>query len=95
MKKILVTGSNGYIAKHIILELYKRNYSVRGTVRDLKYSKIIQNDIEKQLEKKIDIEFVETSLDSDYGWEDAVKNCDIFYIQQVLFLKENLRMSMT
>ena len=77
MKKILVTGSNGYIAKHIILELYKRNYSVRGTVRDLKYSKIIQNDIEKQLEKKIDIEFVKTSLDSDYGWEDAVKNCDI------------------
>ena len=33
--------------------------------------------IEKQLEKKIDIEFVESSLDSDYGWEDAVKNCDI------------------
>ena len=38
------------MAEHIILELYKRNYSVRGTVRDLKYSKIIQNDIEKQLE---------------------------------------------
>ena len=53
MKKILVTGSNGYIAKHIILELYKRNYSVRGTVRDLKYSKIVQNDIEKKLEKKL------------------------------------------
>ena len=28
MKKILVTGANGYIAKHIILELYKKKYSV-------------------------------------------------------------------
>ena len=90
MKKILVTGSNGYIAKHIILELYKRNYSVRGTVRDLKYSKIIQNDIEKQLEKKIDIEFVETSLDSDYGWEDAVKNCDVIMTDKIISLNDKV-----
>ena len=76
MKKVLVTGSNGYIAKHIILELYKRNYSVRGTVRDLNYAHIIQSDIEKHLGRKIDIEFVEANLNLDAGWENAVENCE-------------------
>ena len=72
MKKILVTGANGYIAKHIILELYKKKYSVIGTVRNLEYADTIKNDIETHLGKKIDIEFVKADLNSDDGWEDAV-----------------------
>ena len=65
MKKILVTGSNGFIAKHVILELYKKNYSVIGTVRNLDYSDTIKNDIETHLGKSIDIEFVKADLNSD------------------------------
>ena len=76
MKKILVTGANGYIAKHVIADLYKRQYSVRGTVRDLSYSEVIKQDIEKHLNSSIDIEFVQASLDKDDGWDEAVKGCD-------------------
>ena len=76
MKKILVTGANGYIAKHIILELYKRNYFVKGTLRDLTNSKTIKNDIEKHIGREIQINFVQVSLDSDYGWNEAVEGCD-------------------
>ena len=54
MKKILVTGANGYIAKHIILELYKKKYSVIGTVRNLEYADTIKNDVETHLGEKID-----------------------------------------
>ncbi|MAV64467.1 MAG: aldehyde reductase [Candidatus Marinimicrobia bacterium] len=76
MKKILVTGANGYIAKHIISDLYKKKYTVRATVRNLNCKETVKEDIEKHINKSIDIEFVETSLDSDYGWNDAVKGCD-------------------
>ena len=76
MKKILVTGANGYIAKHIILELYKKKYSVIGTVRNLEYADTIKNDIETHLGKKIDIEFVKADLNSDDGWEDAAINSE-------------------
>jgi len=76
MKKILVTGANGYIAKHIIADLYKKNYSVKGTVRDLNYAETIKSDIEEYINSSIDIEFAQTSLDNDNGWEDAVKGCD-------------------
>mgnify|MGYP001201409244 CR=1 FL=1 len=75
-KKVLVTGANGYIAKHIILELYKKNYCVKGSVRDLKYSTEIKSDLEKHLGKKIEMEFCQLSLNSDQGWEDAVMGCD-------------------
>ena len=76
MKKILVTGSNGFIAKHVILELYKKNYSVIGTVRNLDYSDTIKNDIETHLGKSIDIEFIKADLNSDGGWEDAVEHSE-------------------
>lgn len=76
MKKILVTGANGYIAKHIIADLYKNKYSVVGTLRNIKNSKDVQTDIENYLNDKIDITFKQASLDSDTGWDDAVRGCD-------------------
>jgi nucleoside-diphosphate-sugar epimerase len=35
MKKILVTGANGFIGQHIYKHLIKLNYSVKGTARNL------------------------------------------------------------
>ena len=76
MKKILVTGASGFIAKHVIADLYNRDYMVRGTVRDLRYSDTIKSDIEAHLGKDIDIEFAEANLNSDIGWSDAASGCD-------------------
>ena len=77
MKKILVTGANGFIAKHIILELLKNNYKVRGTVRNISYSQTIKSDIKKYFDSSFDIDFFKASLDSDKGWDEAVSGCDV------------------
>tara|TARA_B100000214_G_C23911830_1_gene601687 strand:+ start:256 stop:1254 length:999 start_codon:yes stop_codon:yes gene_type:complete len=76
MKKILVTGANGYIAKHIISELYKKNYLVKGTLRNLAYSDTVKKDTERHIGREIKINFAKASLDSDYGWNEAVEGCD-------------------
>ena len=31
---VLVTGATGFIAKHIVAELLRNGYAVRGTARD-------------------------------------------------------------
>ena len=76
MKKILVTGASGYIAKHCVAELIKEGYSVKGTVRDLRKGDVLKTDLKNYLNQDIDIKFVETTLDHDNGWEEAVKDCD-------------------
>ncbi|EEU49027.1 uncharacterized protein NECHADRAFT_103289 [Fusarium vanettenii 77-13-4] len=35
---VLVTGANGYSGSHVVMELLKQGFNVRGTVRNLEYS---------------------------------------------------------
>ena len=77
MKKILVTGANSFIGKHIISDLIKRDYKVRATVRDFKQSAIITSDIESYLNKKVDIDFFEANLLDDEGWDPAIKDSEV------------------
>ncbi|WAO84716.1 Rhodanese domain-containing protein [Fusarium falciforme] len=35
---VLVTGANGYSGSHVVMELLKHGFNVRGTVRNLEYS---------------------------------------------------------
>ncbi len=76
MKKILVTGASGYIAKHCIAELIYGGYNVKGTVRDLQKARTVKNDLENHLNRKIEIDFAETTLDDTNGWDEAVEGCD-------------------
>lgn len=41
--KVLVTGANGYIAMHVVDQLLKAGFSVRGTVRSESKIKYIQD----------------------------------------------------
>jgi len=77
MKKILVTGANSFIGKHVISDLLKRDYKVIATIRDLKQSKTITSDIEKHLNKKITIDFFQSDLLNDEGWDNAIKGSDV------------------
>jgi nucleoside-diphosphate-sugar epimerase len=45
---ILVTGANGYIGSHVIDQLLKYGYNVRGTVRDAKKSAWLQEHFDKE-----------------------------------------------
>jgi len=71
MKKILVTGANGFIGQNIYRELIKLNYFVRGAVRNLK-SVLINNDI-----KFISVGNIDAETNWDYALEgiDCVIHC--------------------
>jgi nucleoside-diphosphate-sugar epimerase len=71
MKKILVTGVNGFIGQNIYRELIKLNYFVRGAVRNLD-SVLINNDIKYILVSNID-----AKTNWDYALEgiDCVIHC--------------------
>lgn len=71
MKKILVTGVNGFIGQNIYKELIKLNYFVRGAVRNLK-SVLINNDI-----KFISVGNINAETNWDYALEgiDCVIHC--------------------
>jgi dihydroflavonol-4-reductase len=43
MKKVLLTGSSGYIGKHITLQLLNEGYEVRATVRNLSKGTEVKN----------------------------------------------------
>jgi uncharacterized protein YbjT (DUF2867 family) len=40
---VLVTGANGYIAMHVVDQLLKAGYTVRGAVRSAKKGEHLQN----------------------------------------------------
>ncbi len=73
---MLLTGANGYIGRHILLELLNQGYQVRASVRSLGKSNEIVDALRDHLKdvKTLDsnLSFVELSLDSDGGWNDAM-----------------------
>lgn len=72
MKKVLVTGASGFIAKHIVRELLDKGYEVRGSIRSEKR----QAEIE-ELFPDANIEFVELDLLEDDGWDEALEGVDV------------------
>ena len=78
---VLVTGISGYIAGHVALGLLGAGYNVRGTVRALDKGKRVKESLEAAGADVSGLSFVKVDLDSDEGWEDAVKDCA--YIQHL------------
>ena len=75
IKKVLLTGISGYIGHHCAVELLKKGYSVRGSVRSLSKSKEVIKSIKTKIDPKKNLEFCELDLLSDEGWDDAVQDC--------------------
>jgi len=78
---VLVTGISGFIASHVAANLLQQGFAVRGTVRtEAKGERILG----KLTDKGVDtsrLELVETNLDEDAGWKEAVKDCR--YVQHI------------
>jgi dihydroflavonol-4-reductase len=71
---VLVTGISGFIARHCALELLNAGYGVRGTVRSLKRSDDVRDSLSPHAAVSR-LEFAEADLESDAGWEAAVRGC--------------------
>ncbi len=86
--KVLVTGASGYIALHCILELLKKGYRVKGSLRDLDREDEVRNSFGSKFNNN-NLEFCKLNLLSDEGWDDAASDCDyLFHIASPCFVKE-------
>ncbi|GMR31581.1 hypothetical protein PMAYCL1PPCAC_01776, partial [Pristionchus mayeri] len=76
---VLVTGASGYVASHVVLNLLKQGFRVRGTVRSLKNAAKI--DPIRKLDVDGRLELVEADLLKEEGWANAISGCD--FVQHV------------
>ena len=81
MLKVLVTGGSSYIGMHCLAQLIEKGYDVKTTVRSNKKADLVKSDLEKHLNKSIEIDVSMADLLKDDGWDDAVKGVDaIFHV---------------
>ena len=73
---VLVTGGTGFIAGWTIVELLKRGYAVRTTVRSLDKEPRLRAVISAQVEPGDRLSFAAADLTGDAGWDAAVAGCD-------------------
>lgn len=74
-EKVLVTGASGFIAKHCIAELLRRDYEVRATVRNLARTDDTRRGIEQAGASSDTVAFVAADLLNDEGWDEAMAGC--------------------
>ena len=80
-EKVLLTGINGFIARHIALTLLREGYSVRGTIRKASDADAVRKVLSNNGADVSRLEFAEVDLGKDAGWVDAVVGCE--YVQHV------------
>jgi len=76
METVLVTGGTGFVASWQIVELLRRGYIVRATVRSLSKAEGVRAAVSTVVDPGNRLSFVEADLLSDAGWAEAVKGCD-------------------
>ena len=72
MKKVLLTGASGFIAKHILRELLEKGYTVRASVRSEKRKAELES-----LFPEASLEFALLDLNEDEGWTEAMQGCHV------------------
>lgn len=72
---VLVTGASGFVAEHCILELLRRGYAVRGTLRSMARADEIRTIVASNGGDAARLELVEADLTRDDGWVDACGGC--------------------
>jgi nucleoside-diphosphate-sugar epimerase len=73
---VLVTGGTGFIAGWCIVELLKRGYAVRTTVRALAKEAAVRAAVASVVDAGDRLRIVAADLTNDDGWDAAVAGCD-------------------
>jgi nucleoside-diphosphate-sugar epimerase len=75
-KTVLVTGGSGFLGGWCVVELLRRGYRVRTTVRDIAREPEIRAGVATDLDAADRLSVTTADLLADEGWEEAVQGCD-------------------
>lgn len=73
---VLVTGGTGFVGAWCIVELLKRGYAVRTTVRKLSRAQSVIDAVSREVAPGDRLTFAAADLNSDDGWDAAAAGCD-------------------
>jgi dihydroflavonol-4-reductase len=79
--KVLVTGASGFIAKHCIAELLRRDFAVKATLRTPTRADEVRRSVVRAGADAGEVSFVAADLLSDKGWDEAMEGCT--YVQHI------------
>jgi nucleoside-diphosphate-sugar epimerase len=73
---VLVTGGSGFLGGWCLVELLKRGYRARTTIRDVSREAMVRANVGSQVDLGDRLTVVAADLTSDEGWADAIGGCD-------------------
>jgi len=73
---VLVTGGTGYVGSWCVVELLKRGYDVRTTVRSLRREQAVRDAVASQVDPDNRLRVVQADLTGDDGWAAAMAGVD-------------------
>jgi dihydroflavonol-4-reductase len=75
-KTVLVSGGTGFLGGWCVIELLRRGYRVRTTVRDLAREPELRATLAKEVDPGERLTVLAADLREDAGWAEAVAGCD-------------------
>jgi len=75
-KTVLVSGGSGFLGGWCVVELLRRGYAVRTTVRDLSREAELRAAVASQVDAAERLAVLAADLRADDGWAEAVAGCD-------------------
>src|SRR3954447_21717372 len=76
METVLVSGGAGYLGGWCVVELLRRGYAVRATVRDLAREEEVRARVGSAVDPGGRLTVLAADLSYDEGWAEAVAGCD-------------------
>jgi dihydroflavonol-4-reductase len=76
MKTVLVTGGSGFLGSWCVIDLLRRGYVVRATVRDLSREAALRTAVAREVDVMDHLSVVVSNLREEAGWEQAVSGCN-------------------